>query len=648
MAASIFFSLYYMASMRVSVQLEAVVTELVFTHALRIRMKAETSEEIATVPVTPDDASVVRSSAAQSEDESTDREEETLAGSTAASTQSAKASEAKDKDKGKSLVGKINNLITSDLANITRGLEFAQVFIRVPFQLVFSVWFLYTILGWSAFVGMSVIVVLLPVPGMLAKLLRGVQSTRSKKLFGWESHLMRQISEKREDELFWLTKSRLLQLFNLIIANVIPLLTMIVTYWTYTVVMRQELTASKVFSSMTAKVSLDRLHAFLRETELLDDFSNTTSPNPDERRIYSHGDALNPDVIGFRDATFTWANEEQAPPDGRSRRRFMLRIENELTFKQGCINLIIGPTGSGKTSMLMALLVIYQCGLKRDLELFDAGDMTEVGEKGITLSGGQKARVTLARAVYSTAEILLLDDSGKLIVEEEIAEGHVGWPAVKLYLANLGGRHQILFWIGCFGALFVSEIFDNLQVWYLGYWARQYEEHPANEVKASFYLSVYGSMMLASLALYGVHYTVYTIGSIRASKVIHNSLLACVLGTTLRWLDKTPTSRIITRCTQDIALGGWIGQLYMKAQLSVKREKSTAQAPVLGLFGAAFAGLVSIRAYGAESALQKARWANIRIEALGALFSTALAAYLVYLDKATASKIGFSLNMAGP
>lgn len=51
-----------------------------------------------------------------------------------------------------------------------------------------------------------------------------------------------------------------------------------------------------------------------------------------------------------------------------------------------------------------------QCGLKRDLTLFDAGDMTEVGEKGLTLSGGQKARITLARAVYSKADILLLDD----------------------------------------------------------------------------------------------------------------------------------------------------------------------------------------------------------------------------------------------
>ena len=45
-----------------------------------------------------------------------------------------------------------------------------------------------------------------------------------------------------------------------------------------------------------------------------------------------------------------------------------------------------------------------------DLAILPAGDETEIGEKGINLSGGQKARVGLARAVYANADIILMDD----------------------------------------------------------------------------------------------------------------------------------------------------------------------------------------------------------------------------------------------
>ncbi len=54
--------------------------------------------------------------------------------------------------------------------------------------------------------------------------------------------------------------------------------------------------------------------------------------------------------------------------------------------------------------------VIESCALEPDLKILAAGDMTEIGEKGINLSGGQKQRVSLARAVYSDADIYLLDD----------------------------------------------------------------------------------------------------------------------------------------------------------------------------------------------------------------------------------------------
>ncbi|CAO3650125.1 unnamed protein product [Cunninghamella blakesleeana] len=53
---------------------------------------------------------------------------------------------------------------------------------------------------------------------------------------------------------------------------------------------------------------------------------------------------------------------------------------------------------------------LYVCSLIKDLSIFEDGDQTEIGEKGITLSGGQKARVSLARAVYSRAKIIFMDD----------------------------------------------------------------------------------------------------------------------------------------------------------------------------------------------------------------------------------------------
>nr|CAD7197499.1 unnamed protein product [Timema douglasi] len=128
-----------------------------------------------------------------------------------------------------------------------------------------------------------------------------------------------------------------------------------------------------------------------------------------------------------------------------------------LTVKPGRLLAIIGPVGAGKTSVLHIMLrelplasgsvtvqgkisyaaqepwlfagsvrnnilfgesydreryrdVVRVCALRRDFELLPHGDKSVVGERGISLSGGQRARINLARAVYKKADIYILDD----------------------------------------------------------------------------------------------------------------------------------------------------------------------------------------------------------------------------------------------
>ncbi|CAL6093018.1 Xenobiotic-transporting_ATPase / Multidrug resistance-associated protein [Hexamita inflata] len=96
--------------------------------------------------------------------------------------------------------------------------------------------------------------------------------------------------------------------------------------------------------------------------------------------------------------------------------------------------------------------VVDICCLLPDFEIFSAGDLTEVGGRGVTLSGGQRARISLARAVYNNADIYLLDDPLSAV------DAHVGkriWNEVILgYLIAQGktvliASHQTHYFSDC-------------------------------------------------------------------------------------------------------------------------------------------------------------------------------------------------------
>jgi ABC-type multidrug transport system fused ATPase/permease subunit len=400
-------------------------------------------------------------------------------------------------------LGTIINLMSVDSFKVSEVTSYLHFLIAsAPTQLLVSVILLYRIMGLSAIPGFIIMALLLPLNIAFGRAFNSTQKTimaatdkrihttneilqniRIIKYFAWEHRFNTIVNEKRRVELAALRKRFIIWAAAVAIWNTVPILITFFSFMVYTLIEKKPLYPSVAFTAMSlfmllrypldqlgdmiahvqeSKVSIDRIEEFLMEEET-EKYEQLGPDNIDEngRR-----------VIGFRDdATFIWGGKNVVSNDGSMAFRL---LDLNIDFKIGELNVITGPTGSGKTSVLMALLgemtimkgrvflpggrsredvpvdpetglaetcayvaqqawlvngtikenilfsapldekryrdVIVVCALERDLEILDNGDETLVGEKGITLSGGQKQRISLARAVYSNSRHLLLDD----------------------------------------------------------------------------------------------------------------------------------------------------------------------------------------------------------------------------------------------
>lgn len=188
---------------------------------------------------------------------------------------------------------------------------------------------------------------------------------------------------------------------------------------------------------MEASVAVGRLTDYFSAEEL----------QPDAVIAKPTANKTGDEAVSIRNASFSWNKHDN---------RLALE-EIDYVARKGQLSCIVGRVGSGKSSMLSAMLgdlwkskgqvtfhgasayvaqspwvmnatvkeniifghrldskfydqTVKACALVEDFASLPDGDETEVGERGISLSGGQKARLTLARAVYARADVYLLDD----------------------------------------------------------------------------------------------------------------------------------------------------------------------------------------------------------------------------------------------
>ncbi|RHY26703.1 hypothetical protein DYB25_012704 [Aphanomyces astaci] len=395
--------------------------------------------------------------------------------------------------------GEISNLFLSDIPYIVFVSTQGNQILILPVQIVLILWLLYTVIGWSSFVGAAVIVLTMGSNQVVSNVIQACFRTlmtqkdiRMKainetftaiqviKLNAWEEKFAAKLAIERKTELKLVWRSFCLVTVSTALTYLGPTLVTIVSFAAYTLLQHATLPASTLFTAlsyfnmlrqpfsllamitsncMQALVSMQRVNEFLElsETNATSGGVLTPATTPkDQLQDY----ALYNVAVAIENARFGWDADINKP----------LLNDVNLTIKRGEFVVVHGSVGEGKSSLCAALLgemhkfqgsifvggrvayfsqqawiqnmsvrenilfghpydrvkynnVLAACALSKDLTLFPAGDRTEIGQKGVNLSGGQKARISLARACYSDADIFILDSplsAVDAIVQNEI------------------------------------------------------------------------------------------------------------------------------------------------------------------------------------------------------------------------------------
>ncbi|BCS29844.1 ATP-binding cassette glutathione S-conjugate transporter YCF1 [Aspergillus puulaauensis] len=374
--------------------------------------------------------------------------------------------------------GDIVNHMAVDQQRLSDLTQFGTQLWSAPFQITLCMISLYQLVGVSMFAGIAVMILMIPLNGIIARMMKKLQliqmknkdarsrlmteilnNIKSIKLYAWNNAFMNKLSHIRNDlELNTLRKIGATQSVANFTWQSTPFLVSCSTFTVFVLIEDRPLTTSIVFPALTlfnlltfplsilpmvitavieASVAVTRLTDYLTAEELQADAVKY------EDSVTHIGD----ESVRIRDADFCW-----------NRYKDETALENiDLSCRKGELNCIVGRVGSGKSSLLQALLgdlwkkqgevivrgriayvaqaawvmnasvrenivfghrwdpqfydlTVEACALLDDFKNLPDGDQTEVGERGISLSGGQKARLTLARAVYARADIYLLDD----------------------------------------------------------------------------------------------------------------------------------------------------------------------------------------------------------------------------------------------